>query len=37
MMGATFYDERDALSPVQLRAVAVGWSTITKRYRWPSV
>lgn len=37
MLGSTFYDERNTLAPVQLRSVAVGWATITQRYRWPAI
>jgi uncharacterized phiE125 gp8 family phage protein len=36
MLAATFYDERDQLSPVQLRANAVGWAAIVNRWRWPA-
>jgi len=34
MLGATFYDERDQLTPLQMRAVTVGWNSITNRYKW---
>ena len=37
MMAATFYDERNELTPIQLTGNAVGWSVITSRYRWPAV
>lgn len=37
MLGSAFYDERNELSPQGMKAVQIGWSTISKRYRWPSV
>lgn len=34
MLAATFYDERDQLTPLEMRANSVGWSAIVNRYRW---
>tara|TARA_R100000664_G_scaffold34174_1_gene54651 strand:- start:870 stop:1418 length:549 start_codon:yes stop_codon:yes gene_type:complete len=34
MLAATFYDERDQLTPLELRANSVGWNAIVNRYRW---
>jgi len=37
MLTATFYDERDQLTPIQMRAVTAGWNSITNRYKWGNV
>lgn len=36
MLAATFYDERDQLTPLEMRANTVGWNAIVNRYRWPA-
>lgn len=34
MLTASFYDERDDLTPLQMRSISIGWSRIASSYRW---
>lgn len=36
MLAATFYDERDQLTPLEMRANTVGWNAIVNRWKWPA-
>lgn len=34
MLAASYYDERDELTPLQMRSISIGWSRIASSYRW---